>query len=87
MIGNVLEDSFEDVWDRNELLWKLRTREKLEGYEVDGYVVGCEVCPDRYICGGCRARAYSYFHGNVNASDIGCVYNEELWKKVMKSIV
>jgi len=87
VIGNVLEDSFEDVWDRSELLWKLRTREKLEGYVVDGCVVGCEVCPDRYICGGCRARAYSYFHGDVNASDIGCIFNEELWKKVVKSVV
>lgn len=86
VLGNVLKGNFEDVWDHNELLWKLRTREKLEGYEVNGHVVGCEVCPDRYICGGCRARAYSYFHGNVNASDIGCIYNEELWKKVTKSI-
>ena len=82
-LGNILEDDFEHIWD-NKLLWKLRTREKLETYEINGQTIGCGNCEDKYICGGCRARAYSYFNGNINAPDIGCIDNEELWKKATK---
>ena len=84
-LGNILEDDFEEIWDNNNLLWKLRTREKLETYEINGRTVGCGKCQDKYICGGCRARAYSYFDGNINAPDIGCIDNEELWKKTTKT--
>ncbi|UCE29087.1 MAG: radical SAM protein [Candidatus Bathyarchaeota archaeon] len=87
MIGNILKDEFEDVWNHNGFLWRLRTRKKLESYEANDRVIGCGVCEDRYICGGCRARAYYYFRGNINASDVGCIHNEELWRKVTKSIV
>jgi radical SAM protein with 4Fe4S-binding SPASM domain len=59
-------------------------REKLEDYMVDGKRVGCGNCPDKYICGGCRARAYSYFNGNVKAPDIGCIHNKPLWEKMIK---
>ena len=62
-LGNILEDDFEHIWDNNKLLWKLRTREKLETYEINGQTTGCGNCEDKYICGGCRARAYSYFNG------------------------
>ena len=82
VLGNVLKDDFEEVWDSNPLLWKLRTRENLETYVVNGETVGCGSCPDRYICGGCRARAYAYFDGDVNAPDIGCIYNKALWEKM-----
>ncbi|MDH5636402.1 MAG: radical SAM protein [Candidatus Bathyarchaeota archaeon] len=84
ILGNVLEDDFEYIWDNSKLLWSLRTREKLESYEVNGQTIGCGKCEDKYICGGCRARAYSYFNGNLNAPDIGCIDNEELWKKVTR---
>jgi len=84
IIGNILEDDFEHIWDNNALLWKLRTREKLESYEINGQTIGCGNCEDKYICGGCRARAYGYFNGNLNAPDIGCIDNEELWKKAAK---
>jgi len=86
ILGNILEDDFEYIWDNNEVLWKLRTREKLESYKINGQTIGCGNCEDKYICGGCRARAYGYFNGNLNAPDIGCVDNEELWKKVAKSL-
>jgi len=84
ILGNILEDDFEYIWDNNELLWKLRTRENLETYRIDGKIVGCGSCSDKYICGGCRARSYGYFDGNLNAADIGCIDNEELWKKIVK---
>jgi len=64
-------------------LWKLRTRENLESYVVGGIEVGCSICPDKYICGGCRARAYGYFNGDVNAPDIGCIHNKLLWEKLV----
>lgn len=86
VIGNVMKDDFENIWDNNPILWKLRTREKLETYKVNGQTVGCGKCEDKYICGGCRARSYSYFEGNLNAANIGCIDNEELWKEVTKSV-
>jgi radical SAM protein with 4Fe4S-binding SPASM domain len=83
VIGNILKDDFEEIWDNNELLWKLRIREDLEDYIVNGKRIGCGTCPDKYICGGCRARAYSYFNGNVKAADIGCIHNKPLWEKIV----
>ena len=83
VLGNILKDDFEEIWDNHPLLWKLRIREKLKTYEVNGKIVGCGACPDKYICGGCRARAYSYFNGDVTAPDIGCIRNEELWNLII----
>jgi radical SAM protein with 4Fe4S-binding SPASM domain len=83
VLGNILKDDFEEIWDKHPLLWKLRIRENLEDYIVDGKRVGCGSCPDKYICGGCRARAYSYFNGNVNTPDIGCIHNKPLWEKIV----
>lgn len=85
VLGNILSDSFEEIWDNHPFLWKLRVRENLEDYMVNGQKVGCGKCSDKYICGGCRARAYSYFNGNVNAPDIGCIHNKPLWEKIVGS--
>ncbi len=85
VLGNILSDDFEQIWDKHPLMWKLRAREKLEDCTLDGKSYGCGTCPDKYICGGCRARAYSYFNGNVKAPDIGCVHNQALWEKISKS--
>jgi len=84
VLGNILRDDFEKIWDTDPLLWKLRSREDLKTYTVNGKEVGCGSCPEKYICGGCRARAYSYFNGDVTAPDIGCIRNESLWRKVME---
>jgi len=83
VLGNILKDDFEEIWDKHPLLWDLRIRERLEDYVIDGKKVGCKSCPDKYLCGGCRARAYSYFNGNVKAPDIGCIHNKLLWEKVV----
>lgn len=85
VLGNILKNNFEEIWDNHPLLWKLRVRENLEDYIVGGKIVGCGVCPDKYICGGCRARAYSYFNENVNSPDVGCVHNKLLWEKLVKN--
>ncbi|MBC7130508.1 radical SAM protein [Candidatus Bathyarchaeota archaeon] len=80
VIGNILRDNFEEIWDNNSLLWQLRIREQLEAYTSKEGVFGCGNCPDKYICGGCRARAYGYFNGNVRAPDVGCIHNKPLWE-------
>ncbi len=85
--GNILWDDFESIWDYDEMFWKLRTRENLKSYEGRGSTVGCGSCEDKYICGGCRARSYSYFNGDVDGPDIGCVDNEELWEEVVGTLL
>jgi radical SAM protein with 4Fe4S-binding SPASM domain len=82
VLGNILKDSFEEIWDNHPFLWKIRSREKLEDCKVQGKTVGCSRCPDKYICGGCRARAYSYFSGNVSAPDVGCIHNKPVWQQI-----
>jgi radical SAM protein with 4Fe4S-binding SPASM domain len=86
IFGNIVKDNFEYIWNNNQFLWKLRTREGLKCYEVDGRKIGCGNCNNKYICGGCRARAYSYFSGNLDAPDVGCIKNEELWKSVARPL-
>lgn len=81
VLGNILNDDFQKIWDTHPFLWKVRVRENLEHYNVDSKDIGCGSCPDKYICGGCRARAYSYFNGNLNAPDIGCIHNKPLWER------
>jgi len=85
ILGNILKDNFEEIWDNHPLLWRLRKREELKDYMVNGKQVGCGNCPEKYICGGCRARAYSYFNGDVNSPDIGCIHNKPLWEKIFKN--
>ena len=82
VLCNILTDNFEDIWDHNPLLWKLRTRELLEDFIVEGKQIGCANCEDKYICGGCRARSYSYFNGKVTMPDIGCIHNKEIWSRI-----
>jgi len=84
--GNILEGSFEEKWDYDEVFWKLRTRENLKSYNVGGRLVGCGSCEDKYICGGCRARSYSYFNGDLDCPDIGCIYNEKIWERVVSPL-
>ncbi len=87
LLGNVLKDNFEQIWDNSEMLWELRTRENLENYEINGKTIGCGNCKDKYICGGCRARSYGYFNGDLSGPDIGCMDNEEIWRKIIKQII
>lgn len=73
-VGNILKDDFEYLWKNNRVFNDLRNRDLLRG--------ACGKCPFKYICGGCRARAYAYF-GDYLAPDIGCIYNEEWWNRVI----
>ena len=71
-IGNIRKNRLRDVWHNSKILWKLRDRDALEG---------CGTCKYRYICGGCRARAYGYY-GDVQAPDPGCIYNLRYWEEL-----
>lgn len=76
-LGNILSDDFNDLWEENGLLLKLRNKNLLHGH--------CGVCESQHICGGCRARAYNYFN-DILAPDPGCINNNNEWIKIKKRI-
>ncbi len=57
------EEDFLDFWRTNNVLNELRDRDKL---------IFCGKCSYKYVCGGCRARAYSYYK-NYLEKDPGCI--------------
>jgi radical SAM protein with 4Fe4S-binding SPASM domain len=61
--GSVRERPFEDIWRDSEVFLKLRDRSAYGG--------SCGKCEHWEICGGCRARAYSYT-GNYLAEEPWC---------------
>ena len=63
-VGNIIHDDFEKVWRENEILEKLRNRELLRG--------PCRKCKYKYVCGGCRARAFATTE-DILESDYGCL--------------
>jgi len=76
-VGNVREIKFSETWDTNPVFWDLRDRDKLKG--------GCGVCKYKYVCGGCRARAYGYF-GDYLAPDPGCIVNHGDWERLTQEL-
>ncbi|MBP2134192.1 radical SAM protein with 4Fe4S-binding SPASM domain [Methanomicrobium sp. W14] len=72
-VGNVRENDFLTIWHTSPVLKQLRNRDLLKG--------NCGKCPDKYICGGCRARAWSYF-SDLSMPDPGCIKNESLWDEI-----
>ena len=75
-VGNLLRDDFEQIWKHSKLFWEIRDKDKLRE--------NCGSCQYRYTCGGCRARAYSYFK-DVLAPDPGCILNRDAWEKIARS--
>ncbi|MEA2038659.1 MAG: radical SAM protein [Thermodesulfobacteriota bacterium] len=49
--GNVREKSLGYIWRHGDIFVKLRDRDQLKGE--------CGKCANRYICGGCRGKAYA----------------------------
>jgi radical SAM protein with 4Fe4S-binding SPASM domain len=72
-VGNIVRDDFRSLWKHSGLLQRLRNKDHLKG--------ACGDCEKRYVCGGCRARAISYF-GDELAPDPGCIRNQEYWDKL-----
>jgi radical SAM protein with 4Fe4S-binding SPASM domain len=49
--GNLRERTLQDIWKHGDIFRKLRDRDQLKGT--------CGDCQNRYICGGCRGKAYA----------------------------
>jgi len=64
VVGDLKKQNFKDVWLHSKVMNDLREREKLKGR--------CGSCEYKYVCGGCRARAYAYYHDYL-APDPGCI--------------
>ncbi len=63
-VGNIIREDFEKIWRESEVFEKLRNRDLLRG--------ACGECRYRYLCGGCRARAFA-ITGDILGSDPGCI--------------
>lgn len=75
VVGNIRKTSFMDIWHHSEVMQKLRDRGLLKE--------NCGTCQYRYICGGCRARAFGYFK-DILAPDPGCIRNKEHYVNIPK---
>jgi len=64
VVGDLRKQSLKEIWLNSKVMNDLRDRSKLEGR--------CGHCEYKYICGGCRARAYAYYRDYL-APDPGCV--------------
>lgn len=67
-IGDLRVQRFTDIWLKARAWQGFRNREMLVGR--------CGKCEYKYVCGGCRARAYAYF-GNYLHPDPGCIRQYE----------
>ncbi len=68
-VGNALKDGFVNVWKNSELFNAFRDRDSDKHF--------ASKCPFRYVCGGCRARAYAYT-GDPLGPDPGCILADKL---------
>jgi radical SAM protein with 4Fe4S-binding SPASM domain len=64
VVGDLKTQKMEDIWMNSSVLKDLRNRENLKGR--------CSKCEYKYVCGGCRARAFAY-HDDYLMSDPGCI--------------
>ncbi|MEM1587252.1 MAG: radical SAM protein [Candidatus Bathyarchaeia archaeon] len=64
VVGDLRKQSLREIWMNSPAMNDLRDRSKLRGR--------CGHCEYKYVCGGCRARAYAY-HGDYLAPDPGCI--------------
>jgi len=64
VVGNLKTERLEDIWFNSPVFKDLRDRGKLKGR--------CSRCEFKFVCGGCRARAFAY-HNDYLMSDPGCI--------------
>ena len=74
-IGNIREQSLVNIWRNSPVLKQIRNRNLFKG---------CGECEYKYICGGCRARAFGYFN-DLQGPDPGCSINQKYWEEVKSS--
>ncbi len=68
-LGNLLNQSLEEIWVHNELLNYIRDRKSLKGY--------CRKCVYSALCGGCRYTAY-VTTGDWLGPDTSCPFGPEV---------
>jgi len=68
-LGNLLEQSLEEIWISNGLLDQLRNRKALKG--------SCKICAYSGLCGGCRYTAY-IAHGDWLGPDASCPFGPKI---------
>jgi radical SAM protein with 4Fe4S-binding SPASM domain len=66
-VGNLRKEKFGAIWLNSKLFNALRNRVNLTG--------ACGKCDFKYVCGGCRARAFAY-NGDILSSDPGCTLSQ-----------
>lgn len=64
-VGSLRTTPFKTLWESAPVFQALRDPSKLEGK--------CGACSFKFVCGGCRARAY-YTHGDALAEEPHCIY-------------
>ena len=64
VVGDLKTEKLEDIWKSSTVFHNLRDRKKLKGR--------CGQCDYKFVCGGCRARAFAY-HNDYLMSDPGCI--------------
>jgi radical SAM protein with 4Fe4S-binding SPASM domain len=72
--GNILHQGFQDIWKNSPVFKAIR--------DIDSYKGKCGVCEFRYVCGGCRARAYGVYQDYL-AEEPYCVYQPQVPKKLV----
>jgi len=68
-LGNLLEQSLEDIWVNNKLLNYIRNRKALKG--------SCGKCAYNDLCGGCRYTAYIGY-GDWLGPDTSCPFGSKI---------
>jgi len=71
-LGNLLEQSLEEIWIHNKLLNYIRNRKALKG--------SCKICAYSNLCGGCRYTA-NITHGDWLGPDASCPFGSKISKK------
>ncbi len=74
VLGNIRTRTFRNIFRNNPYTETLCDREHFTHH--------CAECRYRNYCGGCRARADSYF-GAIHAGDPGCIFNEQHWQALL----
>jgi len=68
-LGNLLEQSLEDIWVNSELLNYVRNRRAMKGV--------CKNCAYNGVCGGCRYTAYA-INGDWLGTDASCPFGPKI---------
>lgn len=70
--GNVRKEGFKKAWFESDIFNNLRDLSKYKGK--------CGICEFRYICGGCRARAFAKYSDYL-AEEPYCIYEPKVKAK------